>query len=82
MITYRNSFKKAAILTLAVMILNILRKLIFQIGEVKKLQQGFLTSPQQPMIIGIVLLTAVVLWLVISLILGTIYYLYKRIRES
>ncbi|KRN99080.1 hypothetical protein IV57_GL000505 [Companilactobacillus kimchiensis] len=56
--------------------------MIFQIGEVKKLQQGFLTSPQQPMIIGIVLLTAVVLWLVISLILGTIYYLYKRIRES
>jgi len=81
-ITYRTCLKRAAEVTLALMILNVLRKLLFSFNEVIVLKNQFLATSQKLTIIGTVFLVVLAIWALISICGGTIYYFYRKIRES
>ena len=62
------------------MILNVLRKLIFNQGDFQDLKSSFLVLENQALGIFIFLITLILVWIILSIIIGSVYYSIQKIK--
>jgi len=74
---FSETIKKASLSVLGLMALNILRKLFFECDSLVELKNQFIESNQKLLIIFTFLITIILVWIIVSLIAGSIYFLIQ-----
>lgn len=72
--------KQTGIFLLVLMLINVLRKILFNQSDFQDLKKGFLALDNRVLGIFIFLLVIIVGWLIVSLIIGSIYYVIQTIK--
>jgi len=79
---FSETIKKASLSVLGLMALNILRKLFFECDSLVELKNQFIESNQKLLIIFTFLITIILVWIIVSLIAGSIYFLIQSLKYN
>ena len=74
------SIKQTSLFILGLMVLNLLIKLLFNQSDFQDLKKDFLALDNRVLGIFIFLLVIIVGWIIVSLIIGSIYYVIQTIK--
>ena len=74
------SIKQTSLFILGLMVLNVLIKLLFNQSDFQDLKKDFLALDNRVLGIFIFLLVIIVGWIIVSLIIGSIYYVIPTIK--
>ena len=74
------SIKQTSLFILGLMVLNVLIKLLFNQSDFQALKKDFLALDNRVLGIFIFLLVIIVGWIIVSLIIGSIYYVIQTIK--
>lgn len=74
------SVKQTSLFILGLMVLNVLIKLLFNQSDFQALKKDFLALDNRVLGIFIFLLVIIVGWIIVSLIIGSIYYVIQTIK--
>ena len=74
------SIKQTSLFILGLMVLNVLIKLLFNQSDFQDLKKDFLALDNRVLGIFIFLLVVIVGWIIVSLIIGSIYYVIQTIK--
>ena len=74
------SIKQTSLFILGLMVLNVLIKLLFNLIDFQDLKNDFLAFDNRVLGIFIFLLVIIVGWIIVSLIIGCIYYVIQTIK--
>lgn len=74
------SIKQTSPFILGLMVLNVLIKLLFNQSDFQDLKKVFLALDNRVLGIFIFLLVIIVGWIIVSLIIGSIYYVIQTIK--
>lgn len=74
------SIKQTSLFILGLMVLNVLIKLLFNQSDFQALKKDFLALDNRVLGIFIFLLVIIVGWIIVSLIIGSIYYVIQKIK--
>ena len=74
------SIKQTSLFILGLMVLNVLIKLLFNQSDFQDLKKDFLALDNRVLGIVIFLLVIIVGWIIVSLIIGSIYYVIQTIK--
>ncbi|ANJ15411.1 hypothetical protein ACE5SX_13185 [Lactiplantibacillus plantarum] len=74
------SIKQTSLFILGLMVLNVLIKLLFNQSAFQDLKKAFLALDNRVLGIFIFLLVIIVGWIIVSLIIGSIYYVIQTIK--
>ena len=74
------SIKQTSLFILGLMGLNVLIKLLFNQSDFQDLKKDFLALDNRVLGIFIFLLVIIVGWIIVSLIIGSIYYVIQTIK--
>lgn len=74
------SIKQTSLFILGLMVLNVLIKLLFNQSYFQDLKKDFLALDNRVLGIFIFLLVIIVGWIIVSLIIGSIYYVIQTIK--
>ena len=74
------SIKQTSFFILGLMVLNVLIKLLFNQSDFQDLKKDFLALDNRVLGIFIFLLVIIVGWIIVSLIIGSIYYVIQTIK--
>ncbi|MCT1227442.1 MULTISPECIES: hypothetical protein [Lactococcus] len=74
------SIKQTSLFILGLMVLNVLIKLLFNQSDFQDLKKDFLALDNRVLGIFIFLLVIIVGWIIVSLIIGSIYYVIQTIK--
>lgn len=74
------SIKQTSLFILGLMVLNVLIKLLFNQSDFQDLKKAFLALDNRVLGIFIFLLVIIVGWIIVSLIIGSIYYVIQTIK--
>lgn len=77
---FTKCIKQTSFFLLGLMILNVLRKLIFNQGDFQDLKSSFLVLENQALGIFIFLITLILGWIILSIIIGSVYYFIQKIK--
>ena len=72
------SIKQTSLFILGLMVLNVLIKLLFNQSDFQDLKKDFLALDNRVLGIFIFLLVIIVGWIIVSLIIGSIYYVISN----
>ena len=74
------SIKQTSLFILGLMVLNVLIKLLFNQSDFQDLKKDFLALDNRVLGIFVFLLVIIVGWIIVSLIIGSIYYVIQTIK--
>lgn len=74
------SIKQTSLFILGLMVLNVFIKLLFNQSDFQDLKKDFLALDNRVLGIFIFLLVIIVGWIIVSLIIGSIYYVIQTIK--
>ena len=74
------SIKQTSLFILGLMVLNVLITLLFNQSDFQDLKKDFLALDNRVLGIFIFLLVIIVGWIIVSLIIGSIYYVIQTIK--
>lgn len=74
------SIKQTSLFILGLMVLNVLIKLLFNQSDFQDLKKDFLALDNRVLGIFIFLIVIIVGWIIVSLIIGSIYYVIQTIK--
>ncbi|MCC4121672.1 hypothetical protein [Lactococcus lactis] len=75
---FRQAIKQTSLFILTIMVLNVIWKLIFNFHYIVELKNELLDNDHKGLIILVFLCTALFIWIMATLIFGSLYYFFKK----